>query len=636
VTSSTQASTTESSRPGHGTLRRKLFLIVMVAALAAMVTSMGGLLVYEALRYRQAGIEDLRAQADLVSKSLAPTLLFNDPKAAAEALRTLQARPDILAAAVFLPDNSRFANYRAPGAGERVLPQVPGTASSTQTSATELAVSQPITGSEGSLGTLYLQARLDLPSRMVGYGAVLALAALPGLALAALIFRRLHPQVTRPILAIEAASRRVMDERRYDISVGETSDGEIGRLIDAFNSMVRDLSVQMQERRAAEGALREADRRKDEFLATLAHELRNPLAPIMNAVALLDRAADNPALRTKATAIIRRQTSQMARLIDDLLEVSRITRGKLELRMEVVDAVAVVRTAYEAAEPTLSHHAHEVELVLPPDPIHVRADAARLMQVVVNLLTNAAKYTPRGGRVQLRVTSQADEAAIIVRDSGVGIAPEHRARVFDMFFQVDQSLERGPAGLGVGLTIAAQLIAMHNGRIDLDSEGPGRGSEFTVRLPLAPAPVTAAPSSDPAANPPGAPGAEVLVADDNVDFADSLATLLRAEGHAVHAVHDGAAAWAFLERQWPQVAFLDVGMPGLNGLALARRIRERAGDRPMTLVAITGWGQAADRQRVLEAGFDLHWVKPIDPMQALQLLRSRPAGVHDVEDERPA
>lgn len=619
-----QSDETTSTAHGHGTLRRKLFTIVMVAALAAMVTSMGGLLVYEAVRYREAGMADLRAQADLVSKSLAPTLLFNDPRAAAEALRTLQARPDILAAAVFLPDGARFADYRAAGTAEQALPPAPSSSSSTHTSATELAVFQPIMGSEGSLGTLYLRARLNLPSRMLGYGAILALAALPGLALAALIFRRLHPQVTRPLLAIETASRRVMDERRYDITVSETSDGEIGRLIEAFNSMVRDLSVQMQERQAAESALREADRRKDEFLATLAHELRNPLAPIMNAVALLDRAANNPALRTKATAIIRRQTNQMARLIDDLLEVSRITRGKLELRMEVVDAVAVARTAYEATEPTLSHHAHVVELDLPSHPVHVRADAARLMQVVVNLLTNAAKYTPRGGRVLLRVTSGPDEAAISVRDSGIGIAPEHQARVFDMFFQVDQSLERGAAGLGVGLTIAAQLIAMHQGRIDLESAGPGQGCTFTVRLPLAAPPAEAvaitAAGGEHATLP--APGVAVLVADDNVDFAESLATLLSAEGHAVHAVNDGAAAWAFLERQWPQVAFLDVGMPGLNGLDLARQIRERAGGRPLTLVAITGWGQATDRQRVLEAGFDLHWVKPIDPAQALQLLRS--------------
>jgi signal transduction histidine kinase/CheY-like chemotaxis protein len=609
-----------SSGNGHGTLRRKLFTIVMAAALAAMVTSMAGLLVYEALRYREAGMADLRAQADLISKSLAPTLLFNDPRAAAEALATLQARPDILAAAVYLPDSSRFADYRAPGAVE----QAPGSSSSTSTSVTELAVSQPIMGSEGPLGTLYLLARLDLPSRILGYGAILALAALAGLALAALIFRRLHPQVTRPILAIENASRRVMDERRYDISVTETSDGEIGRLIEAFNSMVHDLSVQMQERRAAESALREADRRKDEFLATLAHELRNPLAPIMNAVALLDRAEDNPALRAKAAAIIRRQTTQMARLIDDLLEVSRITRGKLELRLELVDAVAVVRAAYEAAEPTLSHRAHEVELDLPSHPVHVRADAARLMQVVVNMLTNAAKYTPRGGRVLLRVTSSPDEAVISVKDSGIGIAQEHQARVFDMFFQVDQSLERGAAGLGVGLTIAAQLISMHRGRIDLESAGPDQGCTFTVRLPLAPPPVDAVAGSaagdDPAARP--ASGVAVLVADDNVDFAESLATLLSAEGHAVHAVNDGAAAWTFLERQWPQVAFLDVGMPGLNGLDLARQIRERAGGRPVTLVAVTGWGQATDRQRVLAAGFDLHWVKPIDPALALQLLRS--------------
>lgn len=602
-----------------GTLRRRLFLIVMAAALAAMAASLGGLFVYETLRYRQVGLADLRSQADLVSTSLTPTLMFNDARAATEALGTLKARPNILAAAVFLQDGTGFAFYRSTNAGERLVPERVPTLGTTS-SASALALARSITSDGESIGTLFIVTEHDLLARMGRYAAILLAAALPGLALSALIFRRLHPAITRPILAIEQASRRVTQERRYDIVVTETADGEIGHLIEAFNSMVRDLSAQMREREAAEGALREADRRKDEFLATLAHELRNPLAPIANAVALLTLAQGRPDLQASSAAIIKRQITHMTRLIDDLLEVSRITRGKLELRIEMVDLLPLVRVAYEAAEPTLRQRSHEVSLELPAQAVHVRGDAARLVQVIVNLLTNAAKYTPAGGQVALSVAREADEAAITVQDNGIGIAPEYQQRVFDMFYQVDQSLERGTAGLGVGLTIAAQLIDMHGGRLELQSAGVGRGSTFTVRLPLVQSPGAAPLPADrpPAMN--AAQGIDVLVVDDNADHAESFAAVLQTAGHHVHTARDGHSALSIVAKHWPRVAFLDVGMPGMSGLELARLVRQRADGRPITLVAVTGWGQAADRQRVMEAGFDLHWVKPIDPRQALQLL----------------
>jgi two-component system, sensor histidine kinase len=609
-----------SSRTPPRSLRRKLLMIVMAATGAAMATSMAALLAHETWQYRQSGLRDLQAQAELLSKSLAPTLLFNDRKAARDTLATLTARPDILEAVVMAADGGTFATHRAhdaPDSGEATTGWLP--------LLTELSLTYRISESGETLGQLQLTRRLDLAQRLQGLVAILIAAAVPGLALAALIFRRLHPKVTGPVLAVAEAARQVKDERRYDIRVTATSDDEIGQLIDAFNRMVRDLALEMSERRGAEEALRLADRRKDEFLATLAHELRNPLAPIATAVELLQRAGDDEARRTRSIDIIRRQLKQLVRLVDDLLEVSRITRGKLELRREPVELTALARTACEAAQPVVEQRRHSLDIDLPAEGVWVQGDAARLLQVIVNLLTNAAKYTPPQGRLRLSVKATGDGAVdLAVEDNGVGIAPEHREQVFDMFFQVDHSLGRGSAGLGVGLTIASQLVAMHDGRLSLHSDGLGQGSRFTVHLPTVAPPAAAAPAAlaapdvrDESGPRPG--GAKVLIADDNTDFADSLGALLRADRHQVRVVHNGLDAWGALQRDWADVAFLDVGMPGLDGLQLARRIRAGAPSRPITLVAVTGWGQASDHQRVMEAGFDQHWVKPFEPERALRL-----------------
>jgi signal transduction histidine kinase/CheY-like chemotaxis protein len=605
---------------GHS-LRRRLLTIVMAATIAAMSVSGVALLIYEIDNYRRDGISDLRSQAGLLAQSLAPALVFDDAKAAHAALASLQDRPQILAAAVYSPQGVLFASYRADDAQAVVLPQRPGTGAA-RFSGTELALFHRIEQGGEHIGTIYLLAQFDLSSRIGSYLLIVGLAAIAGLAFAALTFRRLHPSVTRPILAMAEAARRVADERNYEIRVHEKADGEVGMLVEAFNSMVHDLAIEMRERHSAEEALRAADRRKDVFLATLAHELRNPLAPISNALTILDRAELGSELHGKARGIIARQLAQMVRLIDDLLEVSRISRGTLALRRELVDVVGVAKAALEAAEPVLRSRSHSVEVKYPDGPVWAMVDAARLMQVIVNLLNNAAKYTPAGGQVWLSVETEGQQALITVRDDGIGIAPENQQTVFDMFFQVDQSLERGAAGLGVGLTIAQQIIALHEGSLQLHSDGRGRGARFTVRLPLAPAP--AARSSGPAEAP--APrgegrGIAVLVADDNVDYADSLGEVLRAEGHAVTVVHDGPSALRSIERDWPEVAFLDIGMPGLNGLEVAARIRRMTGPRRMLLVAVTGWGQEADRQRVYEAGFDHHWVKPFELQRAVDLLQ---------------
>jgi signal transduction histidine kinase len=283
-------------------------------------------------------------------------------------------------------------------------------------------------------------------------------------------------------------ARQVTDSRDYGLRVTESSDDEVGELVQAFNDMLHDLEAEMHERQRAEEALRAADRRKDEFLATLAHELRNPLAPIANGLAILKRADDDAPMRQATRAMMERQVAQMVRLIDDLLDVSRITTGKLQLRRERVELGGIVRNALEAAEPALRARRQAVTSELPASPIWVDADAVRLAQVFVNLLHNAAKYTPPGGHIGVRVGAQGGEASVEVQDDGIGIDASQQAAIFDMFTQVDKSLERGAAGLGIGLTIARQLVELHGGTIGVHSAGLGQGALFRVTLAVAAAP----------------------------------------------------------------------------------------------------------------------------------------------------
>jgi PAS domain S-box-containing protein len=376
--------------------------------------------------------------------------------------------------------------------------------------------------------------------------------------------------------------------------------------------------------RSLAAELSETDRRKDEFLAMLAHELRNPLAPISNAVRVLRlRGSDAGAVRV-ASDVLHRQVGQMARLVDDLLDVSRITRGKIELRKERVDVAGIVGQAVEAARPLCQSMRHELSVTLSPHPVVVNADPTRLAQVIGNLLNNACKFTEPGGRIRLAVERDGAQAVIRVRDSGVGIAPQRLRDVFDMFTQVDTSLERSRGGLGIGLTLVKRLVEMHEGTVEARSEGLGRGSEFVVRLPIladAPAPAVA---ETVGADAPRA-RRRVLIVDDNRDGAESLALMLQFSGHETHVVHDGRDAVDAAERFAPDAVLLDIGLPTLNGYEVCRRIREQPWGKDLVLVAVTGWGQGEDRRRSREAGFDAHIVKPVDHEALLELLASLPS-----------
>jgi signal transduction histidine kinase/PAS domain-containing protein/ActR/RegA family two-component response regulator len=371
-------------------------------------------------------------------------------------------------------------------------------------------------------------------------------------------------------------------------------------------------------------ALKDSDRRKDEFLAMLAHELRNPLAPIRNSVEVLRAQSECAPQVAWATDVIDRQVQQMTRLVDDLLDVSRIASGKIQLRLERVDLAAVVSSAIEASRPLIDNRGHELTVVLPPEPVWLEADMTRLSQVVLNLLNNAAKYTDRGGRIALTVTRQADQVGIGVKDTGIGIPLAMQPHVFEMFTQVDRSLARSQGGLGIGLTLVQRLVEMHAGTVAVHSDGPGQGSEFIVRLPIATESQTArAPA--PAARSEAVPAraaSRILVVDDNTDAADSLALLLRMAGNDVRTAADGLEAVGVAGAFQPAVVLLDIGLPKLNGYEAARRIREQQGDGVL-LIALTGWGQEEDRRRSAEAGFDHHLTKPINP-EALQKLLGAP------------
>ena len=368
--------------------------------------------------------------------------------------------------------------------------------------------------------------------------------------------------------------------------------------------------VDITELKDAESALNEADRRKDEFIATLAHELRNPLAPLANGLELVRTLGLDDPSRNRTFDIMERQLGHLIRLVDDLLDVARLTAGKIELSRERIALAEVIDDAIEVTRPALYRRGHRLELEDSAGDLHVVGDRQRLVQIFGNLLSNAAKYTERGGRISVQVQREGDEAVVRISDSGLGIPTDALPHVFDRFSQVRAHQQQAEGGLGIGLSLVRSLTEMHGGRVNAESHGSGTGSTFTVRLPLSLTVVSEPESTAATEAGPAGGGLRVLVADDNDDAAATLAMLIEAQGHQVEIAHDGLQAIQKAQEFAPDVAFLDIGMPRLNGLEAARRLRELRDVKPMVIVALTGWGQPKDRQRTLDAGFDAHLVKP--------------------------
>ena len=455
-----------------------------------------------------------------------------------------------------------------------------------------------------------------------------------------------------PVHPIEVQVRLESGSVRYfDVSAARWHDGtrEFVTAIfrDVHDRRQTEIALRESERRARENAaalseantalkasgkrLNEMDRRKDEFLATLAHELRNPLAPLRNGLQLLKLAKDDPALIERTRNMMDLQLAQMVRLIDDLLDVSRINNDRLELNREVTSLDKIIRQAVETSQPLLDALQHNLSIDLPRHEVLLEADVVRLTQVFANLLNNAAKYTPRGGTISIEGLHQGRDVSVSIADNGIGIPKEMLPKVFDMFVQVDKSLERAQGGLGIGLSLVKRLVELHGGTVEGQSKGLGAGSKFVVRLPAAldSAAVDSRGLRE-AAIPEQSSVRRILVADDNEDAATSLALILSMLGHETRTARNGLEALEIAEQFRPDVVLLDIGMPKLNGYETARRLRQKPDGDDLLLVALTGWGQESDRIRSNDAGFDSHLIKPVDVAKIQQLLteqRNRLPGV---------
>jgi signal transduction histidine kinase/CheY-like chemotaxis protein len=446
----------------------------------------------------------------------------------------------------------------------------------------------------------------DMHYAMAALGAVYLVAMLA-------VGKRVHRTIFQS-LELSFENRALVTHLTEEKSRVEAINADLVSAQEALKKSNEALESRVAERTAA---LQEHDRRKDEFLAMLSHELRNPLAPMTNALYLLKATGPDGSALSHAQGVIERQLHHLVRLVDDLLDVSRINQGRIDLRREVVDLAEVVRRAAEMAQPAIDQGGHVLEMVLPDQPVYVMGDPVRLAQAASNLLVNAAKYTPKPGRVTLTLSRKGEQAAITVKDEGIGMSAELLPRVFELFVQGDDSLARPRGGLGIGLTLVQQLVQLHNGEVTAFSRGKDQGSHFTIYLPVHIQPAGKAPDAGPGRS---TPSRRVLVVDDNADAANTLCSILELFGHQVRCVYDGISTLAVAEDFRPDVILLDIGLPGMDGYQVARTIRDHPALRSTKLIAVTGYGQGADRERSLAAGFDQHLTKPVDADKLHRLL----------------
>jgi signal transduction histidine kinase/CheY-like chemotaxis protein len=585
-------------------VRSKLLAVVIITSCAALLVAASALIVYDMRTYEQSRIADLSTLADVLGTACGPALAFQDYREAQDNLALLRVRPAILAGALYDAAGRLFAVY-APDRIESMSTMPLETQAQVKIADGRLSLARPIFERGERVGTLYLIARYEILQRLINSAAIFVVVVLFSLMVAVLVSTWLGRTLSTPIRNIADAARRVMEHRDYSVRVEKTTQDEIGYLVDTFNAMLDEVGRRSH-------AMEEADRRKDQFLAVLSHELRNPLSPILNAVAVLRLGNAAPDNIDWAARVIERQAKQLARLLDDLMDVARITRNRIELRVKSIDARTVVEMAIEATHSQFEANGQTLQVQLPEAAVPLQADPARMAQVVGNLLNNAAKYTDRGGLIVVSVRSEGEEAIISVRDSGIGIAREDLTRLFEMFTQLSGATDRTSAGLGIGLALVRALVEMHGGHVQAHSAGEGQGSEFVVHLPLDTSSQTATPviETDPMA--PALAPLRVLIVDDMADSVQTLALGIQTINHEVRIANSGDEALAIAEEFQPHVGILDIGMPGMSGYELARHLRATPHGRTMTLIALTGWGQREDVERALAAGFDHHMTKPAD------------------------
>jgi two-component system, sensor histidine kinase len=649
-------------------VRGKLMTVILVTTAAALVFASVAMMVRDLTVYRHDWDNEIHAEAKMIALATAPALAFDDHNLATRNLGALQANAAVLTGALYRPNGSLYAEYVRPGDPPPPARLTVSQQERVRASGPYLEVTHPVERNGVLLGAVYLRARYELMSRLWGYAEISGVVSLLSLALALVLSSWLQRGIARPLGAIAEVARQVVRRKDYSLRVDQTTSDEIGLVVEAFNGMLDEvqartealvrsnaaLQEEVKVREAAEAeraqanarlratmeALRRADRRKDEFLATLAHELRNPLAPIRNAVKLLELPAADERRRQWGRDVISRQVQRMALLLDDLLDVSRITRGRLELKKDYISLTSLVASAIETARPMIDAKRHVLETILPEEPIELLVDPLRLSQALANLLTNAAKYSDPGGRITFTAAISGAELTFSVRDTGIGLSAANIAAVFEMFSQVDSAIDRSEGGLGIGLALVKGLVALHDGTVEAQSPGIGQGSTFIIHLPAAAVVHHGARSDAQLAMRPvvAEPRCSVLIADDNRDAADSLALLLQMSGYRLHVCHSSREALALARRERPDALVLDIGMPGMNGYELAHHVRQEEWGRDALLIAVTGWGQQEDRERSRAAGFNHHLTKPVDPdvLQGLLADFVRQLGSRRAAADRPA
>lgn len=628
-------------------VRLRLMMVILTTTFIALFLSAAAVILYDAKSYQRIWVADLTTQADIIARTTAPALQFNDVSAAAENLDLLKGREKILAGAVYTVSGARFATYLPPQAGNAVVPDQPQ-APGYQIEGNQIVVFHPIVEGGETIGTIFLRARYELAERVNNYLMLLAMVILGSMAIAALIASRLQRSITDPIIGITRVAHDVMHSRNFALRTPKTTNDEIGILADTLNGMLseveqrtnaleeanRTLAQETVTRRHAEAELLQMDKRKDEFLAMLAHELRNPLAPISAASQMLTLTQLNPERTKQVSEVIGRQVAHMTSLIDDLLDVSRVTRGMITLDRQPESINTILHEAVEQVRPLIDARRHELELELDAGAACVLGDRKRLVQVVTNVLNNAAKYTPERGRIRMSVSADSHNISIKVRDNGMGIEADLLPHVFELFTQARRSSDRALGGLGLGLALVKHLIELHGGSIAALSQGAGQGSEFTIILPRHHGePETSSPAK-PAAELRGQGGdpLNILIVDDNKDAVLTLATYMEANGHRIHCEYHPHAALATAAREAPDVCLLDIGLPDMDGYELVRQLRAAPQTVSALMVAITGYGQQKDQAMAMAAGFDIHLVKPVAPKDLLAVLeraRSRPASADE-------
>jgi signal transduction histidine kinase/ActR/RegA family two-component response regulator len=638
-----------SLRQAQKSVRGKMMRIVVTTTAIALLAAGAGMLTHDLSVYRDSWVADLDTQASILATSTASALMSGDHSIADRNVNALQARPAVLVAALYTANGRLYASFVRSGEPPPPL-QLQAMVRTTRVSGGGVELIQPVSQDGQRLGTILLRAHHDFGARALAYLGIFSLVTLMSMLVALLLSTALQKVITEPLASMADVARQVTTKRDYSLRARSTTDDEIGIVVEAFNSMLDEvqararaleqsnaaLTNEVRIRQTAEvalaransrlestmAALREADRKKDEFLATLAHELRNPLAPVMHAVKLMDSAAASDSQRQWGREVIARQVQRMALLLDDLLDVSRITRGRLELRKEYVDLQSLVNSAVETARPLIDAKNHALTVNLPADPIELEVDPLRLSQALSNLLTNAAKYTDAQGQIALSACQDSGGLVIRVTDNGIGIEPNVIKGLFEMFSQIDSAIDRAEGGLGIGLALVKGLTSLHGGSVQATSAGLGQGSEFTIRLPRSVVVErrTVGSGAPDATSVPSGPRCKVVIADDNRDAADSLKLLLELSGHDTFVAYNGQQALDVGSRERPLAFVLDVGMPDMTGYEVARRIRQQAWGRAALLLAVTGWGQDDDKEKAKAAGFDRHFTKPVNPQQVEEVL----------------